>query len=432
MKITFIRPNIMDGRSADAVQPLAVAALAAHTPGDVELEFYDECVEEVPHDLRTDLVAMSVHTFAARRAYRMADRFRQRGIPVILGGYHPSFMPEEALEHADAVVAGHAEGSWESVVRDLREGKLGRIYASQRLPQGEELRYDMRLFRGKKYIPVVPVEFTRGCRFDCEFCSVSAFNQNTHITRPHAAVIEDIRRSGAKRIMFVDDNIFSNREEAQRLFQALIPLKIKWGCQVSLDIARNPDTLKLMARSGCVVFMIGFESLRRENLRQMQKGSHTSETSYGKALARIRDQGIMVYGSFVFGYDFDTEDVFDQTLEFATKHKFVIANFNTLNPMPGTRLYERLKAEGRLLEEQWWLHEKVKYGEVMFLPKRLSPDQLKEGCIRLRFQFSKPAGIARRALDLKANARNPGNLGLFLLANLITRKEYKAKMRLVR
>jgi radical SAM superfamily enzyme YgiQ (UPF0313 family) len=212
----------------------------------------------------------------------------------------------------------------------------------------------------------------------------------------------------------------------------LIPLKVQWGCQVSIDIARDPEVLALMARSGCVLFLIGFESLNRENLKQMKKGSHTSDRNYADAIRRIKDHGIMVYGSFVFGYDHDTEDIFAQTLDFATRHKFIIANFNTLNPMPGTRLYERLKAEERLLDESWWLREKYRYGEVMFRPRRMSPGQLKDGCIHVRFEFSKPWGILRRALDFRANARGPGNLGLFLLANLVTRREYKSKMRLVR
>ncbi len=299
------------------------------------------------------------------------------------------------------------------------------------MPEAGDLKYDFRLFRGKKYNPVHPVEFSRGCRYNCEFCSVSAFTQFTHKARSHEAVIEDIRNSGARRVLFVDDNILSKRAEAIRLFEALIPLNIKWGCQASLDLLRTPGLLKLMARSGCVLVMIGIESLREENLRQMKKGSHTSNKRYEETIARIRDHGIMVYASFVFGYDSDTEDVFDETLDFAMKQKFIIANFNTLNPMPGTRLYDRLKTEGRLLDDKWWLHEPYRYGEVMFRPKRMTPEQLKAGCIRVRLGFSSLAGIAGRALDFKANAKNLENLGMFLLANIITRKEYKAKMKLI-
>jgi len=287
----------------------------------------------------------------------------------------------------------------------------------------------MDIFQGKKYHPLFPVEFTRGCRYECEFCSVSAFNAHGYVTRPYQAVLEDLRQTSPKRIMFVDDNIFADRQEARKLMEALIPLNIQWGCQISIDIARHPEMLNLMARSGCILFMMGFESLRNENLRQMRKGSHVSARHYDEAIEKIKDHGIMIYGSFVFGYDSDTVDVFEQTLDFAMRHKFVIANFNTLNPMPGTRLYDRLDREDRLLDRAWWLHEKYKYGEVMFEPSRMTPRQLKEGCIRVRFAFSKPSGILRRALDRKANASSIQNLSLFLLANLVTRKEYKRKMK---
>jgi len=432
MKVTFIRPNMMAGRSSDAMPPLGFAALAAHTPAGVETEFFDECLEEVPGRPDTDLVAMSVHTFSARRAYRLADRYRGTGLRVVLGGYHPTFLPGEALEHADAVVAGPAEGAWEQVVRDAGAKRMQGVYRSDLPPAPDSLRYDMRLFQGKRYSALFPVEFTRGCRYECEFCSVSAFNRSTYTTRPHAAVVEDIRRARPKRVIFVDDNIFANRAEARSLFEALIPLNIRWACQISTDVARSPDLLSLMARSGCVLVMMGFESLRSENLKQMRKGSPGSVRDYEQAAERIRSHGIMIYGSFVFGYDHDTPEVFDETLRFAAKHKFVIANFNTLNPMPGTRLYERLLAEGRLLEERWWLHEKYPYGEVMFRPGRMTPDELKEGCIRLRFAFSSLSGILRRALDRKANARSLGNLSLFLLGNLVTRREYRKKMRRLR
>jgi len=432
MKVTFIRPNMADGRSADALPPLAVAALCAHTPADVEVAFFDECVEELPPALETDLAALTVHTFAARRAYRIADRLRGRGVPVVMGGYHPTFLPEEALAHADSVVAGPADALWGQVLADFRAGGMRRVYRAERPPDAGDLRYDMRPFRGKKYNPLFPVEFSRGCRYRCEFCSVSAFNGFGHTRRPHERVIQDIERSGAKRMLFVDDNIFADRQEARRLFEALAPLRVAWGCQVSIDVARSPETLALMARAGCVVFMIGFESLVPENLAQMHKGSHVSDRSYGDAIRRIKDHGIMIYGSFVFGYDHDTEDVLDRTLDFAMEHKFVIANFNTLNPLPGTGLYHRLRTEGRLLDEAWWLKETYAYGEVMFVPRRMTPQRLKEACIRLRMEFSRPASVLRRALDPRANARRPGNLGLFLLANAVTRKEYKAKMKRVR
>ena len=431
MKITFIRPNMTAHRSSDAMPPLAFAALAAQTPESVAIEFYDECIEEIPEAIETDLIGLSVHTFSARRAYEIADHYRRMGIPVVMGGYHPTFLPDEALAHADSVVVGPAEGIWPQVVRDAGAKSLHRLYRSEVSPAGSDLQYDMAVFTGKKYNPLLPVEFTRGCRYACEFCSVNTFNQNRHTTRPVQSVIDDIERSGAKKVLFVDDNLFSDKVEARRLIEALIPLKIKWGCQISIDVAEDRDLLALMAASGCVLFMIGFESLKSENLKQMRKGSHNSKAFFEESIGKIKDRGIMVYGSFLFGYDHDTLDIFGETLDFAMKNKLVAVNFNTLNPLPGTRLYDRLKAEGRLRSEQWWLEGKYKYGEVMFEPRQMTPRQLKEGCIRIRFAFSSLSGIFRRGLDFRANCRNRTNLGLFLLVNFVTRREYKRKMKLI-
>lgn len=432
MKVTFIKPGMASGRSSAALPPLGIAVLSGHTPPDVEKEFYDECIEKVPHDIRTDLAAISVDTtFSARRSYELADHFRKRGMPVVMGGYHPTLIPEEALAHADAVVKGPAENLWKQVVSDARRGKLSHLYEDTGHQPILQATYDMSLFKNKSYKPIFPVEFTRGCIYDCEFCTVSVFNKRRLSIRPVASVIEDLRRAGRRTIFIIDDNILSNKSEARELFQALIPLKIKWGCQISIDVARDPGLLKLMKQSGCILFIIGFESLRAENLEQMRKGSHRSDGEYPTLINRIRDHGIMIYGSFVLGYDFDTEDVFDQTLEFALKHKFILANFNTLNPMPGTRLYDRLKAEGRLLEEKWWLHEKYSYGEVSFLPRLMTPQQLKDGCIKTRLAFNSFSGILQRAFDAKSNCKNPANLALFLAMNVIARSEIRGKMKLI-
>lgn len=432
MKITFIRPNMAEARAADAMQPLSIAVLSGLTPCDVDREFYDECVEEIPTDIETGLAAISAHTFSALRAYRIADAFRRRGIPVVLGGYHPSACPREALGHADSVVVGPAEGVWEKVVADVRAGGLAKIYRSRGPLSLSGVRYDRTIFRGKKYTPLFPVEFGRGCRFRCEFCSVSAFHGHMHAVRALEDVLEDVRAADPRRVLFVDDNIFADRVNAGRLFEALEGAKVQWGCQISIDVAGDASLLERMARSGCRMVLIGFESLLDDNLRQMKKGSHRSAADYRTAIEKLRDQGIMIYGSFVFGYDADSKDVFARTVDFALEHRFALANFNTLNPMPGTRLHQRLRAEGRLLEERWWLDEKYRYGEVMFVPRLLSPQELKEGCIWARREFFRYSSIAKRLLDPRANSSSLGHAGLFLVANLVARRECMAKMRRIR
>lgn len=280
-------------RSSDAMHPLAFAVLAGLTPSDVEIEFFDERIEEIPEQLHSDLVAISVQTFTARRAYEIAKCFMRKGIPVVLGGYHPTFMPAEALQHADSVVVGPAEGVWERVVRDAKAGALSKIYQQEKPVVLEGIAYDRNIFKRKKYASFVPVEFNRGCKYSCEFCSVASFNQNNHVSRPISEVLEEIKNLKSKNIVIIDDNIFADEKKAMELFQALIPLKIRWGAQASIDIAGNSEVLRLMARSGCVAVSIGFESLNTKNLIRMNKGFNTVKNDYHTAIKKIYDHGIM-------------------------------------------------------------------------------------------------------------------------------------------
>lgn len=430
MKITFIRPNLSKRRSPDALQPLAIAVLKGLTPDSIETEFFDERIEEIPENIECDLAAISVQTFTARRAYQIADSLRKRGIKVVLGGYHATFMPGESLEHADAVVVGEAENIWEKVLLEAKAGKLAGIYKSNGSHNLKNVYYDRSIFKGKKYPnPVYPVEFSRGCKFSCEFCSVSEFNSHSYRSRPVSDVIEEIKALPGKYLLIVDDNIFADEENAHLFFKAMIPLKRKWGCQVSLDVVQNEENVALMAKSGCIAALIGFESLNEKNLTQMRKGAARVSNNYSEAIARIKRYGIMVYGSFLFGYDDDIGDAFAATIDFATKHKFFLANFNSINPMPGTKLYKRLKTEGRLINESWWLHEKYKYGEIMFKPKHLTPTELKDGCIWVRLRFSRYSQILRRFFDLSSNCRNISNSIMFIIGNIVSRREIHKKMR---
>ncbi|MCP5105033.1 MAG: B12-binding domain-containing radical SAM protein [bacterium] len=423
MDITFIRPNINPVRSADAMHPLAISVLLGLTPGAEDVRVYDECVEDIPFDIETDLVAITAQTFTVRRAYEVADRFRKRGIPVVIGGYHPSFMPDEALLHADAVVIGGAEGVWQQVLEDVKNKRLAKIYRGSHSASLKGLKYCRDHFINKRYNKLFPVEFNRGCRFDCDFCSVSAFHGRTYRWRPIDEVTAEIAGGNARYVLLVDDNVFCDRNMTMEFFKALEPLKIEWGCQISIDMARDEQMLRLMAKSGCAVVMIGLESLNNENLRQMKKGANLKNNDYVDVIEKIRSYGIMIYGSFVFGYDFDTVDVFERTVDFALENNFFLCNFNTLNPMPGTRLYGRLKQEGRLVKEDWWLDKKYQYGEVMFHPLKMTPGELKQGCIDGRTKFYKHSSMFKRLLDFKANCRSFSHLALFLAANVVARKE---------
>jgi radical SAM superfamily enzyme YgiQ (UPF0313 family) len=426
-KITFIRPNMSDMRSSDAMEPMVFAILASRTPPDIEVVLHDDRLSPIPYDDPTDLVALTVETFTARRAYQIATKFRERGVPVVMGGYHPTFLPEEASRFADAVVMGDAEGLWEQVVHDARHGALRKCYRDSGQPPLDGLQPDRTIFRGKRYAPVSIVQFGRGCRFACDFCSIHAFYGTTLRQRPVREVVAEIETLGRRHIFFADDNIFVDVPRAEAFFRALIPLGIRWSCQVSIDVARNDALLDLMERSGCTTAVVGFESLDARNLAQMKKQWNLKHADYATSIRKLQDHGVMIYGTFIFGYDHDTVDAFDVSVEFALRSKFFLANFNPLTPTPGARLFDRLKREGRLLHDRWWLDPGYRYGHATFQPRGMTPDELTEGCFWARRQFNRYASIGRRAFHTKTNCRSPYRLGLYLAANLISRREILRK-----
>jgi radical SAM superfamily enzyme YgiQ (UPF0313 family) len=414
-------------RSTDAMQPLAFAILAGLTPANVETVLIDERLEPIRYDDPGDLVAISVETYTARNAYQIAGRFRRRNVPVVLGGCHPTFVPKEALAFADAVVLGDAEGLWQQVVRDARAGRLQRVYQQPEPPPVDGLRRDRSIFQGKRYASVIPVQFGRGCRFACDFCSIHALYGRRLRQRPVEEVVTEIEELGCKHAFFVDDNLFVDTAQAERLLRALVPLRVTWSCQVSIDVTRNMRLLNLMAESGCHAAVIGFESFDERNLAQMKKPWNNKPEGYATAVRKLQDCGIMIYGTFVFGYDYDTVDSFDVALDFALHSNFFLANFNPLTPTPGTPLYHRLRAGGQLIYDPWWLAPDYRYGQAIFHPRKMTAGQLTEGCYRARLAFNRYGSIFRRALDWKSNCQNPYRLGIYLLANLISRREILRK-----
>jgi len=240
-------------------------------------------------------------------------------------------------------------------------------------------------------------------------------------------VVGEIERLGAKDVLFVDDNIFIDVEQAKELFRALIPLKITWHCQVSIEVAKDPEVLDLMARSGCTGALIGFESLNPETLKEMNKGWNLKWSDYETSVKKLQDAGIMIYAAFVFGYDHDTPDAFDRTVEFAIRSKFVLAGFNVLMPMPATPMYDRLKQENRLIVDNWWIDPKYRYGEATYHPLGMTADQLTEGCYRARSAFSSYSSIFSRLFDRRTNLKTVHRSGLYMLSNYILRNEVHAK-----
>jgi len=421
--VTFIRPNISDMRSSDAMEPLVFAILASRTPRDIAVTLYDDHLEPVRYDRPTGLAALSVDTFSARRAYQIAGEYRRRGVPVVMGGHHPTLLPEEALQFCDSVVIGDGEGAWETLLEDARRGRLQRVYEGARGEQITGSPPDRSIFRGKRYAPIALVQYGRGCRFACDFCSVHAFYGDRTAQRPVADVVDEIRRLDRRLVFFVDDNIFSSLAAAEELFQALRPLGIRWVCQASIDLVRHPRLLPLMAESGCIALLIGFESLDARNLVQMNKSWNARGDGYAEAIRRIHAHGIMVYGTFVFGYDHDTPDVFDATVDFAIDSGFFLANFNPLTPTPGTALYRRLGDQGRLQYPRWWLDPDYRYGRAIFTPRGMTADDLTAGCLHARRRFYGYPTLLGRLRHAPRQLLKPYNLGLYLLSNAISRRE---------
>jgi radical SAM superfamily enzyme YgiQ (UPF0313 family) len=427
MKITFVRPNMQATRTYDAMPPLCFAILKSLTPPGVETAFFDERLEPIRYDEPTDLAVLTVETYTARRSYQIASEYRRRVVPVVMGGYHPTFLPDEALRFADAVVQGDAEGLWEQVVADASQGRLRRIYRGDRFPPLAGSRPDHSIFTGKRYAPIALIQYGRGCKYNCDFCSIRAFYGSSLRQRPVEEVVEEIVRIGHRHVFFVDDNIFVDVPKAKELFAALAPLRITWSCQTSIDIAWDRDLVKLMQRSGCMSVLVGFESLDTANLQQMKKGWNLKHGDYATAIRIFQDAGMMIYGTFVIGYDQDTVESFDAAVEFAIHHKFFLANFNPVTPTPRAMLFDRLKKEGRLIHERWWLDPTYRYGQATFHPRRMTAEELTAGCYRSRTAFNTCSSMARRLLDARSNLRTPRRAAIYLISNLISRREIHTK-----
>jgi len=431
VRLTLVHPTI--GRRAGEpyirawqMEPLAPALLAALTPKDVSIRFFDDRMEAIRYDEETDLVAMSVETYTARRSYEIASEFRRRGVPVVMGGFHATLVPDEVQEYADAVVIGEGEGLWQELVDDFRSGSLKPRYQAARRPSLRGATPDRSIFKGKRYLPIGLVEAGRGCHLACEFCAIQSFFSNTQTRRPIGEILDEIRRIRRKLIFFVDDNITSNMAEAKEFFRELAKLKVRWVSQASLNAAHDDEFLHLIKASGCQGLLIGIETLNPENLRAMHKTFNLMKGGYEVALANLRRHGIRLYVTFILGYDGDTREMIHETLAFAERHKFYIVAFNHLTPFPGTPLYDRLEVEGRLLYEKWWLDPGYRYGMVPFRPKGMTAEEVRELCLSARERFYRFPSIARRSLD-PVNAGNLLMWSNFFTINTLIRKEVRQR-----
>jgi radical SAM superfamily enzyme YgiQ (UPF0313 family) len=377
---------------------LGLGVLAALTPASDEVIYTDDLVKpfDLARDVKdVDLVGISVDSKTASRSYAIAQAYRARGVPVVLGGIHPTALPDEALQFADAVVVSEAEDLWPRVVEDARHRRLQRIYRGE-LPDLSRPRPAARrdLFRSKKYIPFQVVQTMRGCPYPCEFCSVSTANGTSMRFRGVDDVLGELRQLG-KLIMFADDNVMIHRKYSAELFTKLGELDKHWIGQCSLTAVDRIENVKLMAESGCKALFIGFESIDDDTLAFTGKRQNRP-AKYKDVLDMLHDHGISTWGSFVFGFDTDDPEVFDRTVEFGVQMQLTMALFAMLTPYPGTKLYKRLLAEGRLTNPQWWLGADHDAGSPYFVPKHMSRERLREGWQRAWQRFYSPGSIWKR------------------------------------
>ena len=382
-------------------QPLTLTTLAALIPADLPhtVTLYDEGICDVPRDLDVDLVGITVITGTAVRAYELADHFRARGITVVLGGPHPTLIPDDAQPHADAVVTGYAEESWPQLLRDHVAGCL-----QSRYTQAPGLEIGGRPFPRRDLLPSSHFltnnvfEATRGCVHACEFCVVPTAWGRRPFQKPVHEVVADIRQHGATKLIFVDLNLIADRAYAKALFTALIPLKLQWYGLSTVLLVDDAELLSLAERSGCRGLLMGLESMSPTNLKGNRKGFNSPD-NYARVVQRLHDHGIALQGCFVFGLDDDKPDVFLKTAEFAVQAKIDLPRFAVVTPFPNTPLYHRLESEGRILTKNWELYDAQ---HVVFQPKHMSVQQLQEGIESAWKHAYSYTSIARRLMHSPA------------------------------
>jgi radical SAM superfamily enzyme YgiQ (UPF0313 family) len=362
---------------------LAIPTLISLTEKHHEIKVFDENIEDIDYSWKADIVGISVRTMFANRAYMISETYRQIGVKTVLGGIHPSMCPEEALHYCDSVVIGEAEEVWPRLLQDAEDGHLQRIYNADRFANLKSFPMPTRSLLSQQNYLVDIVQTSKGCPFDCEFCSVHAFDGQQIRNRSITQVIEDVQNINRSSttykkkhaVIFADDNIIANKKFAKELFLALKPYNLNWSCQASINISQEDELLELMRDSGCGAIFIGFESISDENLSAMHKRIN-QRYNYSDAIKKIQSYGILVQSSFIVGYDFDSPTTFAELIEFIQESNLLMPLINILTPFPGTRLFNRLEKEGRIRHKDW-SHYDSKH--VVFRPSKMSPEELLAG-----------------------------------------------------
>lgn len=396
MKILLISPTVDTSKKTNKglmMPQLGLYILQGLTPSEHEVTVIEEENGLVDLDHECDLVGISSMTANAPRAYYLCKEFKKRGKTVILGGVHPSILPDEALEHADSVAVGEAEGIWETILEDFQNNRLKKKYHN---PSPDLKRYvpkDFKAITKRRLYNLIPIMTTRGCPYNCEFCCVSNLYGKKIRHVPVENVVRDIKESGAKNFMFLDDNIIGHPKYAKELFKAIKPLNIKWVGQASVSLlTKDDEMMKLAAESGCKILFLGIESVSEEQTKSMRKAFKEID-ELKAALKKIRKLGILVHASMVFGFDSDTKKVFKDAVKFLIDNKISTVSFNILTPYPGTKVYDDLKRQGRLTTTDWKYYD---HNTAVFQPKNMTPQELQIGKTFARQKFYCASSVLKR------------------------------------
>lgn len=399
-------------------QPLTLTTLAALIPEDLraEVQLIDESIQEIPDVSHADIIGMTVITGTAKRSYELADSFKEQGQCVVLGGPHVTLLPDEALSHADAICVGYAEQNWPQLLYDYRNGQLKKRYDQDNAFTLEEMPFPKReLFKKGNFLTQAVFEATRSCVHSCDFCVAPSAWGSRQYQHPVEWVIEDIKRVGQKKIIFVDLNLISDQSYAIELFTELIPLDVQWFGLSTVLIAHNEQLMELMARSGCKGLLLGFESISDQGVKSTNKQFNLS-VDYFTLVEKLHGFGISIQGCFVFGLDDDSHDVFDETVEFVLQSGIDLPRFAIVTPFPGTPLYNKLQKQKRILTKNWELYDGQ---HVVFAPNLMSTEELLMGHERAWKKAYSYTGIAKRLWQAKnfSPLSITSNLGYRFYAN---------------
>jgi radical SAM superfamily enzyme YgiQ (UPF0313 family) len=417
MNILLIKPTHLDENKTPVkykkalLPPLALAIIDRLTPEKHHIKIVDDLVENIDYSSSYDLVGITVMTSQADRAYQIADRFREMGVRVIMGGIHPSVLPHEAKKHADSVVIGEVEGLWKQILADFENNSYKEFYQDTSPPDLRELilpkwdNVNMKPYvkRIGNKLPTMPLFSSRGCRFDCKFCSASKVFGKTFRTKPISNFLKEIDSTNGKYYFILDDGIACDLDYTRELFKALIPKKIIWSLQINTTILKSPDLIELAGQAGCNSLLFGIESLNKNSLKSINKGFNHPE-AYKELFTRVSKAGIVPCPAIIFGFDEDTPDQFNVTMDFLEKNKLETALFAILTPFPGTKLYQEMDDAGRILTYNWSLYD---LGHLVFQPKNFTIDELVTQFWKNYRRLLSVKNIAKRLFYITSRSRRP-------------------------